>query len=227
MSRRVALAALAAGGALAAWRRRERLGDAVTDVLFRRPSGPLARLWWRDPRPHHASFTDVLDALALSPTDRLLDIGCGGGTFLCWALRSGCTAAGIDHSPDMVALAAANNRDAVGGGRLEVHQATAGQLPFADGSFTAAAMMNVFFFLDGPAALAELHRVLAAGGRLVLHTVTPDPPSTLVPQPLARRMRLHSDGELTQLLHTAGFTHITVQRRDCGLTQLAAARCRG
>lgn len=32
---------------------------------------------------------------------------------------------------------------------------------------------------------------------------------------------------LTQPLRTAGFTHITVQRRDRGLTQLAAARRRG
>lgn len=225
MSRRAALGGvLVSVGALAAWRSRAQLGDAVVDALCRRPSGPLGRLWWRDPRPLHANFTDVLDALALIPADRLLDIGCGGGTFLSWALRSGCSAAGLDHSPDMVAVTAASNRDAVRTGRLEVRKGTAEQLPFGDARFSCVAMLNVFFFLDGPATLAEVYRVLDADGRLALYTVAPDPPATLVPALLARRMRLYPDDELIRLLAMAGFIHITVQRRDQGCTQLVTAR---
>ena len=39
-----------------------------------------------------------------SPTDRVLDVGCGPGTAVRVAARRGATAAGIDPSPTMLAL---------------------------------------------------------------------------------------------------------------------------
>jgi ubiquinone/menaquinone biosynthesis C-methylase UbiE len=88
-----------------------------------------------------------------------------------WALRSGCSAKAIDHSPEMVHLASERNAEAIGEGRLQVLESEAERLPFADGEFTCAAMTNVFFFLYAPAAvLAEVHRVLADDGRLAIYT---------------------------------------------------------
>jgi ubiquinone/menaquinone biosynthesis C-methylase UbiE len=46
-------------------------------------------------------------------------------------------------------------------------QASPGRLPFPDGSFQAiCCQAGLQFFPDRPAALAEMTRVLAAGGRL-------------------------------------------------------------
>jgi len=87
--KRVAVAAggiaVVAGG-LAAWRAQERLGDWLADSLARQPAGLIGRGFYRDAKPHQVSFRETLDVLALSSEDHLLEIGCGGGTFLEWAL---------------------------------------------------------------------------------------------------------------------------------------------
>ncbi len=196
--------AIAAGGPLAGPRR---LADWLTDSLFRRPGGWVARSFYRDAKPHQEAFRETLAALALGPEDRLLEVGCGGGVFLEWAIATGCTARAIDHSAEMLALASRRNASAITAGRLELRDGDAGDLPFADGEFTAAATMNAFFFFDEPQAmLAEVYRTLAPGGRIAIHT------AATAPSLVARRMRLYSDGELLRMLEHAGYEHITVRR---------------
>lgn len=214
--------AVAAGG-LAAWRARERLGDWLTDSLARRPAGLIGRAFYRDAKPHQVSFRETLDVLALSPGDHLLEIGCGGGTFLEWALTTGCSARAIDHSAEILGLARERNATAIADGRLALHEAQAECLPFADGEFTAAAMTNVFFFLYRPdAVLAEIKRTLATGGRIAIHT---DATGFMAPPPVARRMRFYTDDELRGLLNQPGYTEITVRRTGPGeRMQLATAR---
>jgi SAM-dependent methyltransferase len=220
-SRRAAVALLAI--AVAAWACGARLADWLTDSLFRRPSGWLARRFYRDPRPHFASFEEALAALALGPDDRLLEIGCGGGTLLERALQQAGSAKAIDHSPEMVALTSERNAAAIAAGRLEVEQAEAAHLPFADGEFTAAVLTNVFFFLYEPeCVLDELHRVLDSGGRLAIHTAAPGVPAWITP--IARRMRFYDDAQLVQLLVASGFTDAIVKRSTDGRGQLATAR---
>jgi SAM-dependent methyltransferase len=207
----------------AAWGPRARVADWLTDSLARRPSGWLARRFYRNPRPHFASFEETLAALALRADDRLLEIGCGGGMLLERALRDAGSAKAIDHSAEMVALARKRNAGAVAAGRLTVEQAEAERLPFADGEFTTAALANVFFFLYEPGrVLDELHRVLASGGRLAIHTDAPGLPSWLAP--ITRRMRFYDDAQLVQLLVAAGFSDATVTRTAGGRGQLATAR---
>ncbi len=198
--------------------------DRLVDVTARRPSGILGRRLYRNPRAHFDSFDATLAALALTPSDRLLEVACGGGTFLERALASGCTAKAIDYSPDMVALTRERNAAARHGGRLEVLQASAEQLPFADESFTCAAMTNAFFFLADPArVLAELCRVLEPHGRLAIFTAAPDPPAWMAPPPIARRMRFYTDQDLNTMARTAGFIDIEVARPDDGRSQLFTA----
>ena len=188
------------------------IADVLTDRMLSRPRGRIARVWWRDMKAHHEIFRDTLRVLELQPADNLLEIGCGGGTFVQWALESGCRATAVDHSADMAALTTRNNAAAVRDGRLEVIEAIAEALPLPDDQFTCAAMANVFCFLDAPRALTELQRVLAPGARIVVHTVAPNPPASVVPPPVARRMRLYSDGDLRALFEDAGFTEPDVTR---------------
>jgi SAM-dependent methyltransferase len=212
------------GAAGALYGRRERIADRLVDVTARRPSGRLGRRLYRNPRAHFASFDATLAALALAPTDRLLEVACGGGTFLERALASGCEAKAIDYSPDMVSLARERNAAACRAGRLEVLQATAEQLPFAEDSFTCAAMTNALFFLDDSArALAELCRVIEPHGRLAIFTAAPDPPAWMAPPPIARRMRFFTDEDLHTMARTAGFTDIKIARTDDGRSQLLTA----
>ena len=194
----------------------EALGDWLTDRMARRPSGTQARAFYGDPLYHYPNFRVLLSELALTPDDYLLEVGCGGGVLLKEALQSGCRAAGIDHSLDMVALARDVNRDAVSTGRLKIVEASADQLPFADDTFTCATMTGVIGFLPDPArALAEIRRVLVKGGRLVALGSDPKLRGTwAVPKPMAARLRFFEDDELGSFAHKAGFARVRVVRRN-------------
>jgi len=146
-------------------------------------------------------------------------VGCGGGALLKEALKSGCRAAAVDHSPDMVRLAREVNHDAVAEGRLAVQQAEADRLPFSNETFTCAAMTGVLGFLpDAVAALREIRRVLVARGRLVvLGSDSAWRGTPAAPEPMASRLHFYSDGEIRQLALEAGFDRANVVRRDLGL----------
>lgn len=190
--------------------------DWITDRRARKPSGPQARAVYREPLYHYPNFKVILAELALKPSDYLLDVGCGGGALLKEALQSGCRAAGIDHSADMTRVASELNATAVAEGRLEIHQASAVHLPFADKTFTCASMTGVFGFLPDPvAALKEIWRVLKSEGRLVLLGSDPALRGTpAAPEPIASRLRFYTDSELRQLAVDAGFNDAKVERRE-------------
>jgi len=192
------------------------LGDWLTDRRARRPSGRQARATYRDPTYHYPNFGVILAELALTPADDLIEIGCGGGAFLKAALRSGCRAAAIDHSREMVQLALAENRDAVDEGRLEIKLASAEQLPFPDNTFTAAAMTGVLGFLPDPvAAFCVIRRMLRPGGRFVALGADPALRGTPAsPEPMASRLHFYADAEFEALARAAGFSEVTVVRRD-------------
>lgn len=192
------------------------LGDWITDRQARRPSGAQSRETYRDPLYHYPNFRVILAELALTPADHLVEVGCGGGAFLKMALESGCRAAAIDHSPDMVAVAREQNREAIAEGRLEIHEADAESLPFPDGAFSCAVMTGVFGFLPDPlAALSEMRRVLAPGGRAVIMGADPENRGTpAAPEPMASRLRFYEEAELEDLGRSAGFAVVRAVRRE-------------
>ena len=193
-----------------------RLGDWITDRRARRPSGAQARAFYRDPLYHRPNFKAILKVLGLRHDDYLLEVGCGGGAFLEDALRSGCKAAAIDHSSDMVRLACDVNRDAISQNRLEIREGEAHSLPYPDGVFTCAVMTGVFGFISNPLkALSEIRRVLAGGGRLVLFTGSKELRGTpAAPEPMASRLYFYEDQELVELARKAGFDDARVERPD-------------
>ena len=193
-----------------------RLGDWITDRRARRPSGPQARSFYRDPLYHRPNFKVILKVLGLRDRDYLLEVGCGGGAFLEEALKSGCKAAAIDHSRDMVRVARELNREAINQNRLEICQGEAYSLPYPDGIFTCAVMTGVFGFIPDPVkALSEVHRVLAGGGRFLLFTGTKELRGTpAAPEPIASRLYFYEDQELEELARKGGFAEAVVERPD-------------
>jgi ubiquinone/menaquinone biosynthesis C-methylase UbiE len=189
----------------------------MTDRIARKPHGKRARETYGAADSHSFTWEPVLDALALGPDDRLLDVGCGGGVFLRHAqAQTGCTAIGVDHSREMVRLARP----------LAVH-GEAEQLPFDDGEFTAVSSIVAFFFFpDALRALREMRRVLAPSGRLAVYTTSPEARGTMAaPYPLATRGYFYTDDELHRLALEAGFSTAQVTRPDeSGWAQLLAAQ---
>lgn len=194
------------------------MGDWFTDRHARRPFGRQARATYADPLYHYPNFRVLLEELALSPDDALLEVGCGGGALLREALRSGCRAAAIDHSHDMVRVAQEANRKAIEEGRLRIEQASADRLPFADRSFTKAVMTGVLGFLSDPVqAFGEIRRVLRPGGLFVGLGSDPELKGTpAAPEPMASRLRFYDDAQLEALARDAGFEDVRVIQRDLG-----------
>lgn len=180
--------------------------DWLTDRVARRPGGTRARRVYGAEDVHDFARRAILEALALQPGDRLLELGCGGGLLLRDALGSGVKAAGVDHSPDMAALA----RERAPGAAVLL--GTAEQLPFAADAFTAAAMSVVFFFFAEPLrVLGECRRVLRPGGRLAVFTTGPELRGTpAAPEPLAARGHFYPDAELAALARQAGLAEVSV-----------------
>jgi ubiquinone/menaquinone biosynthesis C-methylase UbiE len=104
-------------------------------------------------------------------TDRLLDVGCGiGGPSRFLADRYGCRVVGIDLLQVRVEAARALTEMTRFGDKVEYRVADALALPFDDGSFAQAWIIDASIHVrNKPALFAELARVVRSGGLLVLH----------------------------------------------------------
>ena len=113
----------------------------------------------------------TIAALDLQPGEHVLDIGAGPGFLACEmaaVVGEGGSVQGIDPSPSMLAIAAERGR-APGSAPVEFREGDALALPFDDDSFDAAVSTQVYEYIeDMPGALAEAHRVLRPGGRLLV-----------------------------------------------------------
>ena len=193
-----------------------RLGDWITDRRARCPSGRQARATYRDPLYHRPNFKAILEVLALRPDDYLFEVGCGGGAFLEEALRSGCKAAAIDHSLEMVNVARDANRVAIGENKLEIRQGEADSLPYPDRIFTCAVMTGVLGFISDPLkAFSEVRRVLVPGGRFVVFAGSKELRGTpAAPEPIASRLHFYEDQELEELALKAEFEEAHLEYPD-------------
>jgi ubiquinone/menaquinone biosynthesis C-methylase UbiE len=108
-------------------------------------------------------------ALAATRGERILDVGCGPGFFCAELLEEVGEhgwVAGLDASPQMLALA---KRRCAKRENITFLQADATSLPVDDASFDAALCVQVLEYVsDYSKALAELHRAVRPGGRVLV-----------------------------------------------------------
>jgi SAM-dependent methyltransferase len=123
---------------------------------------------------YHRPF---LDAAAIGPHERVLDVGCGTGQTTRDAARAAASgsALGVDLSSRMIDLARQLAvAEELTNARFE--QADAQVHPFAPSSFDVAiSRTGAMFFGDPVAAFANIGRSLRPAGRLVLLTWQPPP----------------------------------------------------
>ncbi len=112
----------------------------------------------------HRRILEMVESLR----GRALDIGCGSGRLLLDLTRRGFETVGIDLSPTMIdATRELFRRNGLAPPELFV--ADVESLPFGDGRFDLVTAGGVIEYLaEDDAALAEIRRVLAPGGRLVV-----------------------------------------------------------
>ena len=129
----------------------------------RRLWGTDARAWADLAEPHNRPlFEVVLDAAGVGEGTRLLDVGCGTGLTLVLAAERGAEPAGLDVTPELLAIARQRLPDA------DLREGDMETLPWEDEAFDAVVGVNAFQFAGDPrCALAEAARVVRPGGRVV------------------------------------------------------------
>lgn len=113
-------------------------------------------------------------ALASEPKGRLLDIGCGTGSFLRATRDLVSTADGVDLSAGMIDHARRRVGNDTG---LRFTQIDGPMLPFPDASFDVVTSVLSFRYLDWDPIIREVLRVLRPGGRLLVVDMVAAPPS--------------------------------------------------
>jgi SAM-dependent methyltransferase len=109
----------------------------------------------------------IVDALAIGPGARVLDVACGTGGVALRAARAGADVVGIDISADQ--LAKARSAAEAEGLDIQFDEGDCQELPYGDAEFDAvASAFGAIFALDHSRAAAELARVCRPGGRLAL-----------------------------------------------------------
>jgi ubiquinone/menaquinone biosynthesis C-methylase UbiE len=190
------------------------------------PSRPGAQRWFFDlwsrvydvPLVQWTTYWPVHDAIMTElrrhQCRRILDVGCGTGQLTARITQElpRCVVTGCDFSRGMLRQAAARTT-AVGW-----VQADAGSLPFPAGTFDAVVSTEAFhWFPDQDRAAAELHRVVAPGGLLLVALV--NSPTAGVASALHAASRLLGEpfywpttAEMRARLEGAGF-HVLGQSR--------------
>lgn len=161
----------------------------------------------------------AIDALAPGPADSVLELGFGPG----WALkaiaaRTGGPLYGVDHSARMVEQAKRLNERAVEKGRMMLVQGPFSPLPWIDETFDRVLLVNVVYFFDEDGCdMSDVHRVLRAGGRVVVYATSRE---TMEKWPFAgpQTHRTFDAQDLAGLLGRAGFSpaRIEIKHVDVG-----------
>lgn len=121
-------------------------------------------------------YDTLVAELAIGPTDRVIDIGCAGGSGLL-GLRQRfpeASLAGVDIAEELFFLAETLLTQ---GEHLPIdfQQGNAESLALADNSFDVALSTYVLYYLRNPRrALREMQRVVRPGGQIGIATIAPD-----------------------------------------------------
>src|SRR5437764_1559224 len=179
-----------------------------------RPTGFFGRIMGRLMNRHNAKLNSyAVRQLELTPSDRVLEVGFGGGVTLPSLIAGAAFVGGVDRSRDMVRRAKAMFSEAVSAGRADFREGNVEDLPFEASSFGKVCTVNTIYFWSSlDAGFAEIRRVLLPGGRVVVG---------FVPKERMDSMGMRADiftsrapEDVVTALKKAGFSDVRLERPE-------------
>ncbi len=168
---------------------------------------------------------DLVAKAALRPGERVLDVACGTGIVTRLAadrVAPGGSVAALDITPAMLATARTIVMDK--SVPIRWYETTAESIPLPDASFDVVlCQLGLMFIPDKRAAVREMARVLAPGGRIFITVPTPTDFFNVFDDTLAQHVgpeaaqfvkmvfSLNDPAELEALLRGAGLQDVRVQ----------------
>ena len=159
-------------------------------------------------RANKVAMTEAVAALAPRPGATVADVGFGGGLgldLLLDAVGPSGHVVGIDRSRTAIARATRVRRHQLNDGRLTLHDASILELPLSDGALDGTITINTIYFIEElDRALAEVARVTAPSGRVVIGLGDPD--AMAQERVVQHGFRLRPVAEVIEMATGAGFT---------------------
>lgn len=181
------------------------------------PSGRFGKAlfgWMTKTTLAHARWT--ADLMDVQPDDDILEVGFGNGAnieLLAGRAPKG-RIAGVEISKTALEMASKRNASAISEGRVTLHRAAGGALPFDDGTFDKACTVATAYVIADPSAVfRDMHRVLEPGG---LAAVTfPVRENFMRFKPAETEgFYLHELADLEAAFREAGFVETRTERND-------------
>jgi ubiquinone/menaquinone biosynthesis C-methylase UbiE len=178
----------------------------------------------------------LLEIARLVSGDRVLDVACGTGLVTCAAaaaVGAEGVVVGVDVSREMVNLARARAEDE-GYGHVRFDRMDAESLTLPDASFDVAlCALGLMYVPDAQAAIAEMTRVLAHGGRAVAAVwghrnrcgwadIFPIVDARVRSEVCPLFFSLGTADRLSTLFHASGLTDVASERIDTSLHWVSA-----
>lgn len=185
------------------------------------PEGAAGRAMLARMNESHMNLTTWgMGLIDFTPTDTVLDIGCGGGsalTHMAVHVTAG-HLVGIDYSETSVAASRAFNASYIAAGRMEILRGSVEALPFPDAHFDEVVTVESFYFWPDPAEnLKEVARVVKPGGTFLLLAEIcerPDLTARIRAQIAAYDLTNPTPEEFKSLFRAAGFAAVETHFMD-------------
>lgn len=165
----------------------------------------------------------AVERTGTGPGDHVVDVGSGPGSTARRAARAGATVTGVEPAGVMRDMARRLSRR-TGPGSIDYVEGVAEALPLDDGTATVLwSIATVHHWQDVEAGVAEAHRVLAPGGRLLVGERRISPGATgLASHGWTDDQAASFDAHLTR----AGFTDVEIDRVHAGRPMLVVTAIR-